>query len=191
MSTLGVPAARIAVVALAVIAADIASKVHAESAFETPVDLPAGFSLHLGHNSGVAFGALGGIPPPLLIAVVALCAVVGVIWVARLNAAVAWLAAGLLAGGAVANLLDRIAGGSVTDFIDPPAWPAFNLADVAITAAIALVLLATVRPDRGAGGDSKHSTPREADAPARWDRPGAGHPGRRHRGQRGDHQPRR
>jgi signal peptidase II len=44
-----------------------------------------------------------------------------------------WLACGLLVGGALGNLIDRIAHGSVTDFIKLPLWPAFNLADTAIT----------------------------------------------------------
>ena len=45
-----------------------------------------------------------------------------------------WLGVGLLVGGALGNLADRIRDGAVTDFLDPPLWPAFNLADVAITA---------------------------------------------------------
>ena len=44
-----------------------------------------------------------------------------------------WLAVGLLAGGALGNLADRVRADAVIDFIDPPLWPAFNLADVAIT----------------------------------------------------------
>jgi signal peptidase II len=47
-----------------------------------------------------------------------------------------------LAGGALGNLADRVRTDAVTDFIDPPLWPTFNLADVAITlGAIALVLV--------------------------------------------------
>jgi signal peptidase II len=45
-----------------------------------------------------------------------------------------WLAVGLLAGGALGNLADRVRVDAVTDFIDPPLWPAFNVADIAITA---------------------------------------------------------
>ena len=49
---------------------------------------------------------------------------------------------GVLAGGALGNLADRVRTDAVTDFIDPPLWPAFNLADVAITlGAIGLVLI--------------------------------------------------
>jgi signal peptidase II len=53
-----------------------------------------------------------------------------------------WLAVGLLAGGAFGNLADRVRTDAVTDFINPPFWPTFNLADVAITlGAIALVVV--------------------------------------------------
>jgi signal peptidase II len=56
-----------------------------------------------------------------------------------------WLPIGLLAGGALGNLIDRIAEGAVTDFIDPPNWPAFNLADIEITVGVALLLLLYMR----------------------------------------------
>jgi signal peptidase II len=66
-----------------------------------------------------------------------------------------WLSVGLLAGGALGNLADRVRAGAVTDFIDLPLWPAFNLADVAITlGAVGLVLssLGAVGPgERSAG----------------------------------------
>jgi len=51
-----------------------------------------------------------------------------------------WVPTGLLVGGAVGNLLDRILDGSVTDFIKLPDWPAFNVADVAITVGVLSLL---------------------------------------------------
>ena len=56
-----------------------------------------------------------------------------------------WVAIGLLAGGAVGNLADRVRAGAVTDFIDLPPWPPFNLADVAITAGVLLLVLIYLR----------------------------------------------
>jgi signal peptidase II len=53
----------------------------------------------------------------------------------------AWLAAGMLAGGAIGNVLDRIIEGAVIDFLKPPNWPAFNLADMAIVGGMALLVL--------------------------------------------------
>lgn len=51
-----------------------------------------------------------------------------------------WIPTGMLVGGAVGNLIDRIANGAVTDFIKLPHWPAFNVADMSITFGV-LVLL--------------------------------------------------
>ena len=131
--------------ALAVIAVDALSKQLAEHHPTTPLDLPFGAQLALGHNSGIAFGALADAPAGVVIAIDAAA-------IAALAAAVlrGWLDAsgvvvGLLAGGAVANLLDRAADGHVTDFIALPHWSTFNVADIAITLAV-LALIA------GAGG---------------------------------------
>ena len=52
-----------------------------------------------------------------------------------------WLPIGLLAGGAIGNLIDRIHEGAVTDFVDIGPWPAFNLADVEITAGVIILVL--------------------------------------------------
>ena len=51
-----------------------------------------------------------------------------------------WLPTGLLLGGAVGNLIDRTARGAVTDFIKLPRWPAFNVADIAITFGVLALL---------------------------------------------------
>jgi signal peptidase II len=67
-------------------------------------------------------------------------------WVAlRPSAPWMWLAAGLLAGGALGNVVDRVRDGAVTDFLDPPLWPAFNVADVAITIGVAALALSVLR----------------------------------------------
>ena len=49
--------------------------------------------------------------------------------------------AGLLVGRAIGNLIDRVAHGAVTDFIKLPHWPAFNVADMAITFGVITLLL--------------------------------------------------
>ena len=64
-----------------------------------------------------------------------------------------WLPVGLLVGGALGNIVDRIREGAVTDFLKIPWWPAFNLADVAITfgvLALLFVLEGKEAEDRGA-----------------------------------------
>ena len=90
---------------------------------------------------GIAFGFLGdGGTLVLVVTLVALLAMLA--WFATAPSRPGlWIAVGLLIGGAVGNLIDRIRIDAVTDFIDPPLWPAFNVADVAITfGAVALVL---------------------------------------------------
>lgn len=109
-------------------------------------DLALGFELARVNNSGIAFGLLddGGDGLVLVITAVALTLVLG--WFA--SDAVRpglWLGVGLLVGGALGNLADRIGDGTVTDFIDPPLWPAFNLADVAITVGVVVLILATLK----------------------------------------------
>jgi len=105
------------------------------------VQLVFGFSLTNTPNSGLAFGIGQGEGFVLVVTVVALVLVL--IWFALDPSRPGmWLAVGLLAGGALGNLADRIRIDAVTDFIDPPLWPTFNLADVAITAgALGLVLI--------------------------------------------------
>jgi signal peptidase II len=99
-------------------------------------------------NEGVAFGFLGGAGSGIVLAVTfaALALVLG--WFAFNRARpYAWLAVGMLAGGAIGNLIDRLLRDGVVDFIDFPAWPSFNVADIAITlGAGALVLVALTAP---------------------------------------------
>jgi signal peptidase II len=105
------------------------------------VELLLGVDLVDVSNRGIAFGLLGdGGSLVLVITVVALAAMV--VWFAlQPSRRGLWLAVGLLAGGALGNLADRARQDAVTDFIDAPLWPAFNVADIAITlGAIVLVL---------------------------------------------------
>ena len=91
-------------------------------------------------NTGVAFSLLQG-GGSLLIAFTAV-AMVAVLayFLRRPDRPLAWLPAGLLLGGAAGNLVDRVLDGSVTDFIDLPLWPAFNVADIGITFGVATLL---------------------------------------------------
>jgi signal peptidase II len=107
------------------------------------VSLVLGIDLAHVTNRGIAFGILGEGGGIVLVVTAAALALV-LVWFARDPTRHGlWLAVGLLAGGALGNLADRVRQDAVTDFIDPPLWPAFNFADVAITAgAIVLVLTA-------------------------------------------------
>jgi signal peptidase II len=91
-------------------------------------------------NKGVAFGALagGGAVVAALIGL-ALGALV-VYFVLRADTPHLWLPVGLLLGGALGNLADRARMGSVTDFIDPRLWPAFNVADSCVVCGVLILL---------------------------------------------------
>jgi len=105
------------------------------------VGLGLGFELAEVHNKGIAFGFFGE-GEGLLIAVTAgALALVLAYFALDPSRPGLWIGVGLLLGGALGNLADRVRDGSVIDFLDPPAWPAFNLADVAIVAGIATVVL--------------------------------------------------
>jgi signal peptidase II len=87
-------------------------------------------------NKGVAFGALGG-AATLIAILIAVALIVFIVRASRRIGSLGWaVALGLLLGGALGNLVDRVRGGGVIDFIDPALWPVFNLADVAIVVGV-------------------------------------------------------
>jgi len=92
-------------------------------------------------NTGVAFGVLSG--GGWLVPALSLAAMLGIlVWFAlRPVRPMAWLPAGMVIGGALGNLIDRLRLGAVTDFLKLPGWPAFNLADMAITAGVILLVV--------------------------------------------------
>jgi signal peptidase II len=93
-------------------------------------------------NRGIAFGLAGGASPALIgLTVVAVVGLLGFLLI-QLKGPGIWIAGGLLVGGALGNLADRVRDGGVTDFIDLPLWPTFNLADVAIVAGVIALLFA-------------------------------------------------
>ncbi len=97
------------------------------------VKVVPGLTLVHDQNNGVAFGVLaGGGALVVLVTAIALAALV-VFFITRSDRRWLWLSTGLVVGGAIGNLLDRLVNGSVTDFIKLPHWPAFNVSDIAIT----------------------------------------------------------
>ena len=108
-------------------------------------DLLGPIDLVSARNKGIAFGALSG--QGWLVPVLTIGAVLAVLaWFSTRPAdSEAWIPSGLVLGGAVGNLLDRFRMGEVTDFIKLPHWPAFNVADMAITAGVILLVLVAER----------------------------------------------
>lgn len=132
--------------ALGAVALDTASKTAAVAWLaDGPVELGPLLTLRLVHNSGVAFGIGAAAPAAVVLALTAaVAALIGVMaWRGGLGGP---LPAGLIVGGALANVADRATGGSVVDFLDVGRWPTFNLADVFLVTGIAMLVL-TAGPD--------------------------------------------
>jgi signal peptidase II len=140
---------RAALVALAVIAIDQLSK-HAVRAGIVPGEehkvLP-GLALVDTRNHGVAFGFLPGDHLAVTIVIgLALLALLGY-FARHATRPLIWLPTGMLIGGALGNIVDRLREGSVTDFIKLPlGWPPFNLADTSITLGVLILVLLVERP---------------------------------------------
>ncbi|MCK9530061.1 MAG: signal peptidase II [Gammaproteobacteria bacterium] len=116
-----------------------------------------GFNLTLMHNTGAAFSFLsdeGGWQRWFFAAVAVVVTAMLVLWLRRVPPGQRWLsiAIALVIGGALGNLWDRFMLGYVIDFIDVYAgrwhWPAFNVADSAITVGAAMLLFDAFRPQR-------------------------------------------
>ncbi len=101
----------------------------------------------LAYNDGVAFGLAGG--GGVLVIALSMVALValGAFIASAPDRPATWLAGGLILGGALGNLLDRIRLGHVTDFILLPNWPAFNIADASITVGVVLLAWTVIRHD--------------------------------------------
>jgi signal peptidase II len=124
---------RTVLVAAVVVAADQITKAIVRANLDHEVKLALGAKLIRTSNTGVAFSVFSsGGPIVVIVAIVALGALLA-FFITHLHRRLVWLPTGLLVGGAAGNLIDRIREGAVTDFIKLPHWPAFNVADVAIT----------------------------------------------------------
>ena len=143
--------------ATAVIAADIASKVAVHDWLERSehhwlVDGIAG--LQRTENSGLAFGIGDGSTGMALIVVIGLAVMVWFALRAGLTDSRAGeLALGAVLGGGVANLLDRLVDGEVTDFLVLGPWPRFNVADSAVTIGILVIVILEFKAGKGFSGD--------------------------------------
>jgi signal peptidase II len=119
------------------------------------VDVLGPLGLTLSHNRGVAFGLAGGAGTGLVLVTVVALAFVGFIFSRDPTRPWMWIAVGLVAGGALGNLVDRVRAGVVTDYIDLPHWPPFNLADMAIVAGVVLLALVYLREPPGSPGEPR------------------------------------
>lgn len=136
-----------------VVAADQAAKAAVEANLVPgeQVDVLGPLQLTLSHNRGVAFGLAGGGGAPLVLVAALALGVIGFLFARSATRPGMWVAAGLLAGGALGNLADRVRADEVTDYVDVASWPAFNFADVAITLGILLLVFLYFQEEREGG----------------------------------------
>jgi signal peptidase II len=112
------------------------------------VDVLGPIGLTLAHNQGVAFGLASGSAAPLIAFAVLALGFVGYLLARNPTTPGMWAAVGLVAGGALGNLADRVRAGEVTDYVEIGSWPPFNLADVAITVGVLVFALIFLREER-------------------------------------------
>lgn len=131
-----------------VVLLDQLTKLWALSALDDPprvIELLGFLDLVLVWNRGVSFGLFGGGAAGVwpLVALAAAISIGLAVWLVRLRRIAMVLAVGLILGGALGNVIDRLVYGAVVDFIDLHAgdwhWPAFNLADAAITVGVVVL----------------------------------------------------
>lgn len=116
------------------------------------------FNLVHVHNTGAAFGMLSGahedlrVPFFVVVSIIAFGVIGGLVYKAAAEKVVYVIALGCILGGAVGNFIDRIRYGFVIDFLDFHAggshWPAFNVADIAISVGVGLLLIDMLQEER-------------------------------------------
>jgi signal peptidase II len=156
--------ASLATVALSALGADQLTKAIVTSRLDLfdEVHVVGPFSIHHVTNSGIAFGFFSS-ATSLVILLTALAVAWMLYFFARSGSRhpILPVALGLVMGGSVSNLVDRVRLGHVTDFLDLRYWPAFNLADTFIVVGVAALLLALVVSDRNAAKPQRvRETPR-------------------------------
>jgi signal peptidase II len=141
----------LAAIALSAVGADQLTKyvVTAHLRLDDGLHVVGPFWIHHVRNSGIAFGLFAS-ATPVVIVLTGAAVVCMLVYFARSGARhpVLPIALGLVIGGSVSNLLDRVRLGYVTDFLDFRYWPAFDLADSFIVIGVGILLAALVAVDR-------------------------------------------
>lgn len=152
-------------VSAAVVVADLATKAWVSRVF-TPgesIEITPFFNLVLAYNTGAAFSFLAGAGGWqrwfFTFVTIAISIAIVVMLSRQRNAPWVSAALALVLGGALGNLYDRLTLGHVVDFVQLHAagyyWPAFNVADSAITAGVAMLIWDSLRPKAGRLGQEK------------------------------------
>ena len=143
-------------VAAAVVALDQVTKSLALANLEAPIELIDGvLRLRLVYNPGGAFGVLQGVPSFFLISTAVIIVLI-LLWARNVQSPGWSVPLGLVLGGGVGNLIDRLlrdTDGRVVDFVDLYVWPVFNVADAAISLGVVALLVLSFRAERGRGDE--------------------------------------
>lgn len=144
--------ARGLLIAIVVLVLDLVTKAMVLAWLREPITLTPFANLVVVWNRGVSFGMLSTIGPVALIALATVICAVLLFWLYRTNELFLTIALGLVIGGAIGNVIDRLRFGAVLDFVDLHAggyhWPAFNVSDSAICVGAALLLVDGLRSPR-------------------------------------------
>ena len=149
--------AKAGLVLVAVVVLDQLTKVlvrHGIDVGEEDSVLPAVSLVHV-RNTGVAFGAFAGGGIVVVALVAAALAALLYYFFTHLDKPLVWLPTGMLLGGSIGNIIDRVRDGAVTDFVKLPAWPAFNVADISITFGVLVLLWVLEGPRQRRADESR------------------------------------
>lgn len=122
--------------------------------------LLAGVAIAPTRNEGIAFSMLEGQTLLIFLLMTAAIVLLVVYYLRNRDQAGLWIATGLMLGGALGNAIDRVRLGYVRDFIEIGSWPTFNLADVALSAGVVVLLVTQWR----AAGDASHEVESELES---------------------------
>ncbi len=117
-------------------------------ALQTGIEVFAGFDLVFFQNDGVTFGMFAGVPWwGLTLLAIGICCWL-IVLITRTHSQLEACAYGIIIGGALGNVIDRMRFGAVTDFLDFHLgnlhWPAFNFADIFVVGGVAILILAPI-----------------------------------------------
>jgi signal peptidase II len=140
-------------VAAAALAVDLLSKRLAQATDFRAYEIAPFLTIQRQVNRGVAFGLFWERYGLILGAAAIALAVILLYLRLESRPVLAGVAGGLLLGGSLGNLWERLSRGEVTDFLKIPYWPTFNFADVFIVAGVVLVAISLLWPTSGEGND--------------------------------------